>query len=130
MPRANHLPGISFTAHMKHKFRTQDQTEEFTPDNQNERPSESEGRIKGTVKSGKGEGPRDQQQRSAITIMFREEVRGNLFLGTKWPNRHRFRGKDLAGEEEKKCHNGTLLCIISLNLTNPAGARGEETQRV
>lgn len=78
--------------------------------------------------SGKGEGPRDQQQRRAIIIVFREEVRGRLFLGTKWPNRHRFRGKDLAGEEEKKCHNGTLLCIISLNLTNPAGASGEETR--
>ena len=78
--------------------------------------------------SGKGEGPRDQQQRRAITIVFKEEVRGKLFLGTKWPNRHHFRGKDLAGEKEKKCHNGTLLCIISLNLTNSAGASGEETQ--
>lgn len=50
-----------------------------------------------------------------------------LFLGTKWPNRHHFHGKDLAGEE-KKCYNGTLLCIISLNLTNSAGASGEETR--
>lgn len=49
MQRACHLPEISFTARIKHKFRTQDQTEEFTPDNLNLRSSEGEGRSKGTV---------------------------------------------------------------------------------
>lgn len=61
--------------------------------------------------------------------MFREEAEGETVPGDQVAQGSTFIERTWQGrEEEEKCHNGTLLCTISLNLTNSAGARGKETR--
>lgn len=78
--------------------------------------------------SGKDEGPRDEQRLKAIAISFREEEERETIPGDQVAQWEPLSWKEPGVEGRKGCPNATLLCVISLHLTNSAGASGKEPQ--